>query len=159
VKKEVLGKFITIIACLCLFVAAFAVIFINNNYVQSIKKLVRSTTTANISELTVVKSQYLDEKIEYELKALQLLAFNIGERNGIFSCSELIREYQKLHGATNMWVLDINGNSWSSIESDVLSKEKDRLFTPALKGETAMSDVFMGLLGKRQVLFQTPIHT
>lgn len=156
-KKEVLGKFITIIACLCLFVAAFAVIFINNNYVQSIKKLVRSTTTANISELTVVKSQYLDEKIEYELKALQLLAFNIGERNGIFSCSELIREYQKLHGATNMWVLDINGNSWSSIESDVLSKEKDRLFTPALKGETAMSDVFMGLLGKRQVLFQTPI--
>ena len=95
-KKEVLGKFITIIACLCLFVAAFAVIFINNNYVQSIKKLVRSTTTANISELTVVKSQYLDEKIEYELKALQLLAFNIGERNGIFSCSELIREYQKL---------------------------------------------------------------
>lgn len=56
-----------------------------------------------------------------------------------------------------MWVLDINGNSWSSIESDVLSKEKDRLFTPALKGETAMSDVFMGLLGKRQVLFQTPI--
>ena len=26
-KKEVLGKFITIIACLCLFVAAFAVIF------------------------------------------------------------------------------------------------------------------------------------
>lgn len=156
-KKEVWGRIITIIACVCLFVAAFAVIFVNNNYVDSIKKLVRNTTTTNISELTVVKSQYLDEKIEYELKALKLLAFNIGETGEAFSRQALIEEYQKMHGATNMWVLDAAGNSWSAIESSVLNKEKNRLFMPALQGKTMMSDVFIGLLGKRQVLFQTPI--
>ena len=83
-EKRSFRKFITIIACLCLFVAAFAVIFINNNYVQSIKKLVRSTTTANISELTVVKSQYLDEKLNMNSKLYNYWLLILGKETGFF---------------------------------------------------------------------------
>ena len=77
-KKEFGGKKMVFLAvCLCLVLTALIALFINKGYVQSIQDLVRSTTKSNISELTVSKAQYLDEKMHSELLSLQSLASSI----------------------------------------------------------------------------------
>lgn len=154
------GKTAILISCFCLILAALVTTFVNKNYVQSIRELVRSTTTSSIAELTVSKAQYLDEKLHSELLSLQSLAVSLGVNGSERFNKELVVQYFELHSATNIWVLDLQGNNWSTKPDQELGTgPKDKsLFEPALRGETGVSDVYIGMLGKRQVLLQTPIY-
>lgn len=152
----------TMIAAVCLFLVFVTLITVvlNKTYVHSIKNLVRNTTTANIHELTVSKAEYLDERLRSEQLALQTLANSIGLQEDIFSSKDLAMDYKNLHNASCMWILDTQGNGWSSRGGNDLFPpgQTETFFTPALQGETGISEVFIGALGKRQVLFYTPIQ-
>lgn len=154
------GKTAILIICFCLILAALVTTFVNQNYVQSIRELVRSTTTSSIAELTVSKAQYLDEKLHSELLSLQSLAVSLGANGSERFDGELVAQYFELHNATNIWVSDLQGNNWSTEpDQGAGTGPKDKsLYQPALRGETSVSDVYIGTLGKRQVLLQTPIY-
>lgn len=145
--------------CLILAFASLLAAAIILSYVQSVKTLVRSTTANNISELTVSKAQYLDERLRSERLALQSLAGLLGSQTDITVIQEQLRSYRDLHDATRMWVFDTQGNGWSTDKNDELYPpgQTEELFAAALKGETGISEVFIGTLGKRHVLIYTPI--
>ena len=159
-KKVRAAKTVAFAVSLLLIVIVITTAVINFTYVNSIKKLVRNTTVNNISELTANKSQNLDERLRSEQAALQSLAGSIGKYDDIFSLSDLITEYQDTHHASCMWVFDLQGNGWSSGLGDELLPpgQTEEFFAPALRGESGMSDPFIGELGKKQILFYTPIQ-
>lgn len=133
---------------------------VNKGYIELVKTMVRRTTTTSINELTVSKGQFLDERIRSELLSLDSLALSISQEGDVFSKRNLVTEYAELHGASNMWIVDIHGNKWSekAAHGEEASLEKNDFFSPALRGETGMSDVYYGAMGKRHVLIQTPIY-
>ena len=159
-KKVRVTKMAALAVSLLLIVIAMVITVINLTYVNSIKKLVRSTTVNNISELTANKAQNLDERLHSEQVALKSLANSIGMFEDIFASGEIITEYQEAHHASCMWIYDLQGNGWSSgIGEELLPPgQTEEFFAPALKGESGMSDPFIGELGKKQVLFYTPIQ-
>ena len=69
----------------------------------------RNTTTKSITELTVSKAQFLDEKIHSELLSLQSFAANLGAFDDLFAYPELLEDYKEKHGAARMWIIDENG--------------------------------------------------
>lgn len=158
-KDGQMRKIVFLIACLCPVLVTLAAVLLHTGYVQSIESLVRSTTTANIRELTASKAQYLDEKIRSELLSLRSLAATL-ETTDAAAARELAANYMQLHDASRMWILDAQGNAWSTApeRENGLSEAPKAFFEAALRGETGMSDVFLGALGKRQVLFYTPIQ-
>lgn len=154
------GKTAVVTICSCLIMTALIAMFVNRFYVQSIRALVRSTTTSSIAELTISKAQYLDEKLRSELLSLRSLAISISSNEpGLFD-EDLIEAYSKLHSATNMWVLDVEGRQWNTktAQASGVFPADAALFEPALMGNTEISDVYIGSLGKRQVLMQTPLY-
>ena len=160
-KKEFGGrKMIFLTACLCLVLTALTALFVNKGYVQSIQDLVRSTTKSSISELTVSKAEFLDEKMRSELLSLQSLSTSISLNGSNLFDHRLVEEYSKLHDATNLWISDFSGNRWSvkSPEEGGSFPKDESLSEMALRGETGISDTFIGAQGRRQVLFQTPIY-
>lgn len=160
-KREFGGRKIVFLAvCLCLMLTALIALFIDKGYVQSIQNLVRSTTKSSISELTVSKAQYLDEKMHSELLSLQSLASSIGINGPESFDQTLVEEYAGLHGVTNLWITDLSGNRWSVRHANEGGgfPEDESLSGAALRGETCISDTFIGAQGRRQVLFQTPLY-
>lgn len=153
-------KTMALAVSLILIVIAMVITVINLTYVNSIKKLVRNTTVNNIRELTVNKAQNLDGRLRSEQVALKSLANSIGKYGDIFALSDVITEYQEMHQASCMWVLDLQGNGWSSSLGDELLPpgQTQEFFAPALRGESGISDPFIGELGKKQILFYTPIQ-
>ena len=158
-KENRSNKIVFLIACFCPVLVALAAVALNADYVRSIENLVRSTTTANIRELTTSKAQYLDEKIRSELLSLRSLAATL-ETADTPAARELAANYMRLHNASCMWLLDAEGNAWSTSpeQETSLSKAPEAFFEAALRGETGMSDVFFGAFGKRHVLFYTPLR-
>ena len=67
-------KYLIYISCFCLLLAIGAMTAVSFMSVQSVRKLVRNTTTKSITELTVSKAQFLDEKIRSEMLSLQSFA-------------------------------------------------------------------------------------
>lgn len=112
-------KLVFLAICSCLVLTALIAAFVNKGYVQSIRELVRSTTTASISELTVSKAQYLDEKMRSELLSLQSLSVSISANGSELFDEDLIEGYYKLHSATNIWIMDLSADNG---ESDLLSR-------------------------------------
>lgn len=158
-KKTQLQRAFKLALCLVLAVAALLAAASITSYVNSVKTLVRSTTANNISELTVSKAQYLDERLRSERLALQSLAGLLGGKQDTRKIQEQIRVYQDLHDASCMWIFDTQGNGWSTSGNGNLypPSQTEELFAAALRGETGISEVFIGALGKRQVLIYTPI--
>lgn len=160
-KKEFGGrKMIFLTTCLCLVLTALTTLFVDKGYVQSIQDLVRSTTKSSISELTVSKAQFLDERMRSELLSLQSLSNSISLNGLNLFDHTLVEEYSKLHDATNLWISDFNGSRWSvkPPEEGGSFPKDESLSEMALQGETGISDTFIGAQGRRQVLFQTPIY-
>ncbi|MCH1983003.1 ATP-binding protein [Ruminococcus sp. OA3] len=158
-KKAGATKMMALAVSLILIVIVMVTTLINLTYVSSIKKLVRSTTVNNISELTASKAQNLDERLRSEQVALEFMAGSIGMYEDIFSLSDIITEYQETHQASCMWIFDLQGNGWSSGPgNDLLPPgQTEELFAAALRGESGMSDPFIGEKGRKQILFYTPI--
>ena len=102
-------KYLIYISCLCLLLAIGAMTAVSLMSVQSVRKLVRNTTTKSITELTVSKAQFLDEKIHSELLSLQSFAANLGAFDDLFAYPELLEDYKEKHGAARMWIIDTNG--------------------------------------------------
>ena len=68
--EQRISKALILLICTGLILVIAVTVWVNMNSVRSIRNLVRSTTTENITELTVSKAQYLDEKIHSEMLAL-----------------------------------------------------------------------------------------
>lgn len=158
-KKTRLQKAFKLALCLAFAVAALLAAAAITSFVRSVKTLVRSTTTNNISELTVSKAQYLDERLRSERLALQSLAGLLGGKQDTHKIQEQLLSYRDLHDATRIWIFDTQGNGWSTDKNDELIPlgQTEEMFAPALRGETGVSEVFTGMLGKRHVLIYTPI--
>ncbi|WP_411338099.1 ATP-binding protein [Ruminococcus gauvreauii] len=161
-KKKKAGdtKMMALAVSLILIAIAMATIVINLTYVNSIKKLVRSTTVNNISELTANKAQNLDERLRSEHVALKSMADSIASHDDIYALSNIVTEYQETHHASCMWIFDLQGNGWSSNVEDELFPpgQTEEFFAAALRGESGMSDSFIGEKGRKQILFYTPIR-
>lgn len=152
------NKAVIMIACLCLVLVAVLSVLVDKGYVQSIKRLVRSTTAGSISELTASKAQYLDERIRAEQLALHSLADSLETEDDIFSKPDLLTKYCERRGATCVWVVDTRGNFWNTRQDQELTPAQKDLFKSALSGEENVSNVYIGQFGKRQILFQIPIY-
>lgn len=159
-KRFKISKIVIFVVCFCLVLTVLISVYINNSYVRSIRELVRSTTKTNIDELNVSKAQYLDEKMRSELLSLQSLSTSLSHNGPELFNEDLIKEYYGLHSATNIWILDSAGTQWSvsTAQEGGSFPEEETLYAPALQGETCISDVFIGALGRRQVLMQTPLY-
>ena len=151
-------KYLIYISCLCLLLAIGAMTAVSLMSVQSVRKLVRNTTTKSITELTVSKAQFLDEKIHSELLSLQSFAANLGAFDDLFAYPELLEDYKEKHGAARMWIIDTNGTYQDTGVMNKNFADKKELFTEALQGNEGITDVFLGELGRRQIMFQIPIY-
>ena len=158
-KKAGATKMMAFAVSLILMAIAIVTAVINLTYVNSVKKLVRSTTVNNISELTANKAQNLDERLRSEQVALKSMAGSIGIYEDIFALSDIVTEYQDVHGASRMWIFDLQGNGWSTnMEDELLPPgQTEEFFAAALRGESGMSDPFIGEKGRKQILFYRPI--
>lgn len=156
--EQRISKALILLICTGLILVIAVTVWVNMNSVRSIRNLVRSTTTENITELTVSKAQYLDEKIHSEMLALQSLSSSLGEGKDVLSCQNLLKEYKDRRKASCIWVSDMEGNYLNTGCHEDILQEKRELFEGALRGEEGISDVFLGELGRRQVLFQTPVY-
>lgn len=159
-KHFKISKILILAICFCLILTVLIAVFVNKGYVQSIRELVRSTTISSIGELTVSKSEYLDEKIRSELLSLQSLSTSISVNGPELFNEDLIKEYYELHNTTNIWIMDNAGTQWGvrSKREGGAFPEAEVLYEPALRGETCVSDVFIGAMGRRHVLMQTPLY-
>lgn len=151
-------KYLIYISCFCLLLAIGVMTAVSFMSVQSVRKLVRNTTTKSITELTVSKAQFLDEKIRSEMLSLQSFAAALGTFDDMFSRPELLEDYKDKHGAARMWIIDENGTCLDTGEMDKNFADKKELFAEALQGKEGISDVFLGELGRRQIMFQTPVY-
>ena len=151
-------KYLIYISCLCLLLAIGAMTAVSLMSVQSVRKLVRNTTTKSITELTVSKAQFLDEKIHSELLSLQSFAANLGAFDDLFAYRELLEDYKEKHGAARMWIIDTNGTYQDTGGMNKNFADKKELFTEALQGNEGITDVFLGELGRRQIMFLIPIY-
>ena len=137
-------KYLIYISCLCLLLAIGAMTAVSLMSVQSVRKLVRNTTTKSITELTVSKAQFLDEKIHSELLSLQSFAANLGAFDDLFAYPELLEDYKEKHGAARMWIIDTNGTYQDTGGMNKNFADKKELFTEALQGNEGITDVFLG---------------
>ena len=111
-------KYLIYISCFCLLLAIGVMTAVSFMSVQSVRKLVRNTTTKSITELTVSKAQFLDEKIRSEMLSLQSFAAALGTFDDMFSRPELLEDYKDKHGAARMWIIDENGTCLDTGEMD-----------------------------------------
>ncbi|MDC7290352.1 ATP-binding protein [Blautia schinkii] len=151
-------KYLLYISCFCFLLVMGAMAAVSFTSVQSVRDLVRSTTTKSITELTVSKAQFLDEKIRSELQALRSFAADIGTFDDIFAHPELLEDYKESHEAARMWIIDVTGAYQDTGGMDKNFADKKELFREGLRGNEGVTDVFLGELGKQQVMFHTPIY-
>lgn len=104
-------------------------------------------------------AQLLDEKIQTEMADIQTLAVYLGGFTDIESYDlNMLEAYRRIHGATDVLVVGADGNGINADGDRFDVKDKDRdMFEPAWNGMTEMSDEYIGKLGKRHVLLQTPL--
>lgn len=140
-------------------ICAAAAVFTRQYYISEVRRRVRSTTIRNVEELTKSKAQLLDEKIRTEMADIQTLAVYLGGFTDIESYDlNMLEEYRRIHGATDVLVVGADGYGINADGDRFDVKDKDRdMFQPAWNGMTEMSDVYIGKLGKRHVLLETPL--
>lgn len=133
--------------------------FTRQYYISEVRQRVRSTTIRNVEELTKSKAQLLDEKIRTEMADIQTLAVYLDGFTDLESCDlHLLDEYRRIHRATDMLIVEADGRGINADGGRFEVEPKDRgMFAPAWNGRTDMSDVYIGRLGKRHVLLQTPL--
>lgn len=136
-----------------------AAIFTRQYYIGEVRQRVRSTTIRNVEELTKSKAQRLDEKIGTEMTDIQTLAVYLEDFPNIETIDmHLLDEYRRIHRATDVLVVGADGHGIHAGGDSFEVKDGDMgVFEPALNGRTDMSDVYIGNLGKRHVLLQTPL--
>lgn len=134
-------------------------IFIRQYYISEVRQRVRSTTIRNVEELTKSKAQLLDEKIRTEMADIQTLAVYIDGFGDMEALDmRLLDEYRRIHGATDMLIVGTDGHGINADGDRFDVEENDRgMFEPAWNGRTDMSDVYIGRMGKRHVMLQTPL--
>lgn len=82
------------------------------------------------------------------------MAGSIGIYEDIFALSDIVTEYQDVHGASRMWIFDSQGNGWSTnMEDELLPPGQTEEFFAAALRESGMSDPFIGEKGRKQILF------
>ena len=113
--------------------------------VQSVRKLVRNTTTKSITELTVSKAQFLDEKIRSEMLSLQSFAAALGTFDDMFSRPELLEDYKDKHGAARMWIIDENGTCLDTGEMDKNFADKRNCSLKRCREERGFRMYFWGI--------------
>ena len=129
--------------CVFIILSGITAVLVNQGYVQAIRRLVRSTTTSSIRELSVSRAQYMDERLRSELMALQSLASAIGEYEDIFSGSGLAEEYKKRQGATCVWICEDLDRVWNTNQERELTPDQKQLFEEALQGEEGIACLFI----------------
>lgn len=152
------SKSVILITCICLILVSGITVYVNMNCVRSIKQLVRRTTTENIAELTVSKAQFLDSKIRSEMLALQSFADSLGAGDDIFASPGLLMDFRERREASCVWMADMQGDYLDTGCRQNLPQVRKELFEGALQGNAGISEVFLGEMGKPQILFQTPIY-
>lgn len=127
---------------------------------DKIKFLVRDTTEYSVSELTLTKAGFLDDKIINEEADLKTLASGVAFASNNDEVKAIIRQALFSNGATTIWISDMEGNKWCSSDSVMPFPKalKDELFNPALEGKSGSSRVFVGLHGRDQLMFYCPIE-
>lgn len=136
-----------------------AAIFTRQYYISEVRQRVRSTTIRNVEELTKSKAQQLDEKIQTETADMQTLAVYLGDFIDVESVDvHMLDEYRRIHRAADVLIVEVDGHGINAdgARFDVEGRDRD-LFDPAWNDRTDMSDVYIGKLGKRYVLLQTPL--
>ncbi|MFR3752983.1 MAG: hypothetical protein ACLTW9_13090 [Enterocloster sp.] len=82
----------------------------------------------------------------------------LGAFDELFAYPELLEDYKEKHGAARMWIIDTNGTYQDTGGMNKNFADKKELFTEALQGNEEITDVFLGELGRRQIMFQIPIY-
>ena len=148
----VVATFIVVVAVVALVASSY--------YLQTIQSLVRNNTTTNVMELSVTKAQHLDEKLDSELECVQMLANFLEKSDSVEEARTQAIEFLSTHDASTAWIIDADGSTWCSDEkaNQYLASQEEELFGPAMRGETGSSDVFVGYMGRKKVLFYAPLR-
>ena len=143
-------------------VVALAILAIgaSSYYLRTIQGLVRSNTTTNVMELSVTKAQHLDEKLDSELECVQMLANFLEKSDDVQEARAQAVEFLATHDASTVWIKGVDGDTWCSDEkaNQYLASQEHELFGPALTGEAGSSDVFVGYMGRKKMLFYAPLR-
>ena len=108
-------------------------------------------------ELTVSKAQFLDEKIHSELLSFSPLPQILGPLMICLPTRNYWKIIKKSTGRPACGLLI----RMEPIRTQGMNKnfaDKKELFTEALQGNEGITDVFLGELGRRQIMFQIPIY-
>ena len=129
-------------------------------YLRTIQGLVRNSTTTNVMELSATKAQHLDENLDSELECVQMLANYIEKSDSADEARTQALEFLTTHDASTAWLKGIDGSTWCSNEraNQYLMSQEAELFGPALAGESGSSDVFVGYMGHKKMLFYAPLR-
>ncbi len=159
-KKIINGRKLFWVVCgLIIAGVAAGMVLFNIWYMQSIQRKVRNTTISTISEITKGKADFLDEKIKYQLDSLKILEDTVAGMGVENISTRILESYERNYGMSEVIFVNAEGKGISSSGEDFeIPAEQYDYYAPALKGQTIMTDVLLGEMGKPQIIYETPVY-